>query len=276
MTPFDPVLDRGYTRCRFGLLHYRKAGPIGPVGGPPLILLHQNPSSSLEYAKFAAEMAKDRLVVAFDTPGYGMSDRPLEPPGLEGYAAAFAEGLDNMGLGKDQTLDVFGFHTGTYLSVELALLRPDLIGRMILSGIPFRPADQRATRLEAALNPAVLTEDGKDVVGYQKKMWDFTVGGRHPDTPLDQVIEIYIERLRPMHRTAWPYIGVWSYEPEKRLPMVKQPVLVLQPHEPLLDHSRNAAALMPGAKLVEFPHLDKDVFEWGVDDFAREIRAWKA
>ena len=67
-------------------------------------------------------MAADRRVIAFDTPGYGMSDAPPAPPGMAGYAAAFADALDAMGVAGP--VDLYGFHTGTLLSIELAIARP--------------------------------------------------------------------------------------------------------------------------------------------------------
>jgi pimeloyl-ACP methyl ester carboxylesterase len=239
------------------------------------VLLHQNPSSSVEYESFAAEMARDRRVIAFDTPGFGMSDRPAERPGLEGYAAAFAEGIDALDLAARGKVDVFGFHTGTYLAVELALLRPDRVGRLILSGIPFRPPDQRAERLAAALAPFTFNDDGTQVFDHLRKMWAFTVQERDQATPLDRAVQLFLERIRPMPFQSWPYVGVWSYEAEARLPQVAAPVLILQPHEPLLEHSRAAAGLFRSVTWVEFPELNRDVFEAGASRFAEAIRAWK-
>jgi pimeloyl-ACP methyl ester carboxylesterase len=274
MTVAARPLERAYTRCRFGQLHYLGGGAEGAEAGPPLVLLHQNPSSCMEYVGFAQEMAKDRRVIAFDTPGYGMSDPPPGPPGLDGYAAAFADGLDALDWSKGRKVDVFGFHTGTYLATELALSRPDLVGRLILAGIPFRPAHERATRLEAARTPLTVTEDGAAVFDYLRHMWDFTVGGRSPATAVERAAEMFVDRLRAMQRSSWPYIGVWSYPAETKLPRLTQPVLVAQPHEMLLEHSRAAAALIPHVTWVELPDLDRDVFEHGVADFARAIRAW--
>ncbi len=274
--PDNDSLQRAYTRCRFGQLHYRIAAPEGDLAGPPLVLLHQNPSSGLEYASFAREMAKDRQVVAFDTPGNGMSDRPPEPQTMADYASAFAEGLDALGLGQADKVDVFGFHTGTYLAVELALARPDLVGRVILAGVPMRPEHERAARLQEALNPPPLTPDGESLFTAMRQLWEMTVAGRDPSTPLDRAIAVFADRIRPMQRMHWPYVGVWSYDAQERLPRITQPVLILQPHEPLLEHTRAAAALIPDVRMIEFPHLARDVFEAGVKDFAAAIRQWPA
>lgn len=268
-------LKRGYTRCRYGALHYMIAGE-DTGAAPPLLLLHQNPSSTFEYETLAREMATDRLVIAFDTPGNGMSDRPPEPATLVEYAACFGEGLDALALPVTGKVDVFGYHTGTYLAAELAIARPDLIGRVIMSGLPYRPAHERAEKLQAALNPPPLTEDGEGVFEFIRRQWSWTVAGRDPRVPLEHAVEQFAERVKPMHRGAWQYIGVWGYDAEDRLPRVTQPVLILQPHEALLEHSREAGKLMRDVKFVDMPDLDKDPLYVGADQFGREIRAWAA
>lgn len=268
-------LHRGYTLSTFGQLHYMIARPA-VAHGPPLLLLHQNPSSINEYLSFAREMARDRNVIAFDTPGCGMSDPPPEPVAIGDYARSFAQGLDALDAAVDGKIDVFGFHTGAYLAVELALIRPDLVGRVILSGIPFRTGEERLERLIAARESLVLDEDGSQVFEFLRAMWTYSVVMRHPKTPIKRSVELFLERIRSMQRANWAYVGVWSYDPEEQLPKIRQPVLVLQSNEPLLTYSRAAATLIPDAQFVELAHLDADVFEHGIQDFARGIRNWKA
>jgi pimeloyl-ACP methyl ester carboxylesterase len=87
----DVTVRRGYTECRFGQMHFIEGRPAAVTGlKTPLILLHQNPSSSMEYRFLLKDMAQDRRVIAFDTPGNGMSDRPPEAQSIAGYAAATA------------------------------------------------------------------------------------------------------------------------------------------------------------------------------------------
>ena len=127
----DPRVEtrRGYTDCRYGQLHYLQGMPLtGTVSRPPLILLHQIPSSSVEFEYLVAAMATDRHVIAFDTPGSGMSDWPEAPLDIGGYAAAFSDGIDNLGLADDGPVDVYGFHRGTLLAAELAIAEPQRVG----------------------------------------------------------------------------------------------------------------------------------------------------
>ena len=266
-------LRRGYANCRYGQLHYLRGSPSdGETKHPPLVLLHQTPSSSLEYDKLVAEMGKDRDVIAFDTPGNGMSDYPPGPMEIPGFAVAFGDGIDDLGLAKAGPVDVFGYHTGTLLAAELGIARPDAVGRLVMSGIPFRTVEERQERIEQIENGPKLTEDGEQILAQQRALWNYVVGRRDKRIPLRRSAEIYMEKARPMDRYWWPYRGVWTYEVAERFPLIKQPLLVIQPHEALLQSSRDAAALVGTSHVVELPELSTDVFEVGVAEFARELR----
>ena len=266
------VVRRGYTDCRFGQLHYLRGAPASGVSNKPaLLLLHQNPSSSVEFEYLVEALAQDREVIAFDTPGSGMSDWPPQPLDLAGYAGAFSDGLDNLGLGA-APVDVFGFHTGTLLAAELAIAEPKRVGRVALTGIPYRTEEQRLERLDKIEDGPVLTDDGAEVLEMQRNLWEFVVARRDPRVPLRRAARMYMEKAKPMDRYWWPYKAVWAYDFEQRFPLIKQPVLILQPHESLLEYSRRAAELLDDVEYVELPDLERDVLDVGVSEFATELR----
>ncbi len=265
-----PALRRAYTDCRFGQLHYLAGGE--PSDRPTLVFLHQNPSSFVEYRPLIEAMARDRRVVAFDTPGNGMSDRPPAPQSIDAYAAAFADGLDQLGVAGP--IDLFGFHTGALLSMELGLQRPDLIGRLVLSGIPMRTLSEREailTQIRATPEP---TDDGDKIFERLRWLWNFTVAERLPGVSMERAAAVFAEKAKPLHRYWWVYDGVWTYPVAERLPLIRQPVLVLQPHEILLENSRAAAGMIPDCRFVEMPQLTRDVFDVGAGDFAQAMRAF--
>ncbi len=265
-------IRRGYTSCRFGHLHYREAGE--PVEGQPtLVLLHQNPSSSWEYEKLMEALAPHRHVIAFDTPGYGMSDTPPSPPGMAGYAEAFSDGLDALGL--EGEVDLYGFHTGTLLAIELALLRRDKVRRIGLTGIPMYPEEPRAQRLKAAQETPEPDESGEVVLGLLKMLWDYIVVNRDKRVPLDRAVLAFSDKTYALERMHYAYLGVWSYD-YSRLPELTQPVLLIQPHEDLLEVSLEAAKLIPNATVVELPDLDREIFEIAPERIAHELHNFLA
>jgi len=72
-------------------------------------------------------MRKDRIVIAIDTPGYGDSDRPENPPQMQDYARNAVKVLD--ALGMTDPIDALGYHTGTLIAVEMAINQPDRINK---------------------------------------------------------------------------------------------------------------------------------------------------
>ena len=267
------TMKRGYTDCRFGQLHYIHGTPAqGAANKPTLVMLHQNPSSSVEYEPLIREMATDRDVIAFDTPGNGMSDWPPEPQDMPGYAAAFADGITNLELADNGPVDLFGFHTGTLLAAELAIAEPERVGRLIISGIPYRTPEERQDRLDAIDARPRITEDGKDIMGQIERLWNFVVSQRDQRVPLERAARVFMEKAKPMDRYWWPYRSVWTYEFAERFPLISQPTLILQPHETLLEYSLRAAEFIRNVQIVELPDLERDVFDVGADQIASAMR----
>lgn len=265
------TIQRAYTTCRYGQMHYRTAGEDS--GKPVLVLLHQNPSSSFEYESLIEACAVDRRVIAFDTPGYGMSDPPPAPPGIPGYAVAFSDALDALGLSGQ--LDCYGFHTGTLHTIELALLRPDRIGRIALTGIPMYPQEGAAQKLADARNYPQPDEEGTATRALLDNLWNYVVVNRDKRVPLDKAVWNFADKARVLHKFTWAYQGVWSYD-YSSLPKITQPALLLQPEEDIAGISRQAAALIPDCRIVDLPDLDRDIFDVAPQRIADALRAFFA
>lgn len=264
------LIQRGYTRCRYGQMHFRQAGPHDSAL-PVLVLLHQNPSSSYEYEALIEAMATDRRVIAFDTPGYGMSDAPSAPPGMAGYAAAFADALDAMGIAGP--VDLYGFHTGTLLCIELAIARPDLAGRVALTGIPMYSPAECAAKLKDAVDYPEPDEQGTVILTLLGNLWTYVVASRDALVPLDKAVRNFADKARVLHRFTWAYQGVWSYD-YSRLPLMTRPALLLQPAEDLAAMSLAGAALLPDCTVRHLPDLDRDIFDIAPDRIADELRTF--
>ena len=76
-------MRRGYVDVEFGQLHYRESGE-----GPPLVLLHKTPSSSIQYSRVMPLLGERYRCIALDTPGFGMSDPFPSQPLMGDYGRA--------------------------------------------------------------------------------------------------------------------------------------------------------------------------------------------
>ncbi|ATW03381.1 alpha/beta fold hydrolase [Sphingorhabdus sp. YGSMI21] len=261
-------VQRAYTQCRYGQMHYREAAPEGP-SAPTLILLHQNPSSSYEYELLMEALATDRRVIAFDTPGYGMSDPPPAPLDMAGYAAAFSDAIDALAIAGP--IDVYGFHTGSLLTIELALLRSDKVARVAMTGIPMYPEEKRAELLRNAVETPANDDEGTAILSMLPRLWDYVVGQRDRRVPLERAIRSFADKAWMLDRSSWAYRGVWSYD-YTRITGLTLPALLLQPDEQLREASLEAAALIPGITICHMSDLNRDIFEFAQERIANELR----
>lgn len=108
-------------------VHYRKAGR-----GPPLLMAHQSPRSSAEYAPLMARWAERFTCIAPDTPGFGQSDPLAKPdPNIDDYADALIELLDALGIERTHA---YGFHSGGIILVTALKRHPRRFHRLAVGG----------------------------------------------------------------------------------------------------------------------------------------------
>lgn len=130
-----------------GRVHYLVAG-----SGQPLLLLHGVGESSSYWRGVVSRLADRYTVFAPDLPGYGDS-APLEPDSrgrtiptrFADVMADFLEAVTDPDAGPAL---VVGHSLGGSIALELALLRPDLVGRLVL---------EDSASLGYYVNPALRT-----------------------------------------------------------------------------------------------------------------------
>jgi pimeloyl-ACP methyl ester carboxylesterase len=129
ITPMIANLKRVYAEGPSGQIHYYDAGG----GGAPLILIHQSPTSAIDFAKVFPLLAHEGFrVLALDLPGMGMSDAPPWDPTIPDYAKAVVCVLDHAGI---KTADAFGHHTGAEVALVAAQDFPGRLRRLALYGL---------------------------------------------------------------------------------------------------------------------------------------------
>ncbi len=128
MHPTAPIATRRYVQGPKGQVHVYDTGGEGA----PLVLLHQAPTSTLDFAPaFPAFARAGQRLLGVDMPGFGMSDAPETPSTIFDYVDAAMAVLDALDV---PVAHLLGHHTGIRVAVELATLHPERAGKLVLYG----------------------------------------------------------------------------------------------------------------------------------------------
>lgn len=233
------TIEKGYVRTRWGQLHYWQAGETGPA----LVLLHQTANSSRMWLPLAPYLGKSLRLYAFDTPGFGMSDRPPAQPRFEDYCDVFFEAVDGLGL---RDIALAGFHTGAGFAAGMAARAAHRITRLVLMGTPvFEPGDANTRRTQTARLGWAPDPDG----AYLERMWRIST---YPDVWVRH--RELTDRLLAGPLAWWASAAVSDTDVRNFLPAVRCPTLLLCGSKDfMVDKQQAVAELLSDARLVILP-----------------------
>jgi pimeloyl-ACP methyl ester carboxylesterase len=163
----DVTIKKGFVNVGRGQVHYRMAG-----SGPPIILLHDSPRSSVLHIPLLKEFADQFTVIAIDTPGYGNSTpldlgRPLEIPD---FGTALADTIAAFGV---QRCPVYGFHTSSKITLAFAAKHPERVAVAILDGLSLPPGGADPAFIASYMKPFTVTDSGSYLAEEWTRVLDF-------------------------------------------------------------------------------------------------------
>jgi len=206
-----------------------------------------SPYSSVIYEKFIREIGSDRIALALDTPGFGNSDPPPEPPLIQDYAFAMGDVIDELGL---ETIDLIGFHTGSKVALELARQRPETVRKIIFISIAYWTKEEILKR-ETTVRRPELTSDGSHLVNAWNGSMKWSMKER---TPMMLAEVFYAQTINPsiIH---WGHQAAYQYDVETAMNEIKQPVLVLNPEDDLWTQTPRIKPLLKqkGSQFMDLP-----------------------
>lgn len=235
---------RSYSECRYGQMHVWTSYPSG--GGfderTPVICLHHGGGSGRFFAPMLRELGTDRSVYALDLPGHGTSDAPPARFSVADLAGAVGDFLDSL---RVRSADLFGHQLGALVAAELAITRPQLIRRVMVWGVPAYSPQERAAL--AVRQPA--REDGSDIA----EEWQRIVDKRSVDSTPATLSDEFSDRLRAGQNAARALAAALDYPLGERLPLVKQPTLVMRVKDDFWETAPRTRASLPNGSLIELP-----------------------
>lgn len=219
-------IRRLYVDGPYGQIHLRLARPTNQdlETQPPLVCFHYSPGSGRLYDPLLPYLARDRMVMAFDTPGYGNSTPPPEQPDIPGYARALAGAIEALVGGK--MVDVFGEMTGSLIAVEIAVSRPDIVRRVVLSRAPVFSEESRVYGVaEMKRRHAERLVDAKAT--YLTERLDRGLGRLKDGDPPERYLGVFIDSMLPGHNWVYGEVAAFSYRADLNMPKITQPVLFI-------------------------------------------------
>jgi len=264
-----PGVSKAYANGTFGQIHFRYSGDKASQQ-VPLMCLHASPLSGIVYEHWLAEMGKDRFAVAPDTPGYGGSDTPDEPPLIGDLADAMIRFMDSIGL---ETVDVMGYHTGSLISADLAARYPKRIRKVVMISAPIFDAaiiEEYSGRIYDP-PPAfadVLASTAADLRKNGRGMFRDMTDERYEN--------VSIERLRHFRTGNWGFRAAFAYDLTDVLPQIEQPILILNPEDDLWELTPRAKPFLNNGRIHDLPGWTHGHLDMHTAEMATIVRAFLA
>jgi pimeloyl-ACP methyl ester carboxylesterase len=230
--------DRDFVRLDEGLMHYRHAAPDRVTAAEPVWMMHASPASSRSLEPLACRIASlgHCRVIAPDTPGNGDSAalRHTQPE-LADYADAFVRMLDALRIDH---VNLYGFHTGAHIAIEMAIRHPQRIGRVALDGLLWLEEHEREEFLAHYAPPLRADAWGTQVFQalqfIRDQAWFFPHfkrdpahnlgGGAMPPTLLHE-LTVDLLKAAPTYHLA--YRAVFRHRLDERLPQLHHPTMLM-------------------------------------------------
>lgn len=209
------MITKGYARTARGQVHYRESsGPATPV-----VLLHQNASSSAAYEKVMLRLEGWRRLLALDTPGFGESFTFEFEPSMNDYADAVVDVLDALDV---PNACLFGHHAGSILAANVAHRYPDRIEAVVLSAPACLTSDERRSFSREFGQPIPPRADG----GHLAACWAY-VGALGAGSDLALQTREATETARSATGRLQNYRALWSEDYCARLEALYVPVYLM-------------------------------------------------
>ncbi|GAB5415120.1 MAG: hypothetical protein Cons2KO_27230 [Congregibacter sp.] len=145
-------------------IHYRETGH----SDVSCVLLHPSPLSSESMIPVMQALSPQMRCVAWDTPGYGMSD-PLPHEWSAGDLSPYVHALVAFIKALDLNRPIlYGSATGAQIAIEFSKQHPQHCGGLLLENLALFSDEERASMLPAYFPKATPRDDG----GHLSALWN--------------------------------------------------------------------------------------------------------
>ena len=228
------------------------------------------PYSGGYYDTFCNDLISQTNIAAIspDMLGYGQSSKIKETISIEDYAFNVIEVIkslkDSSELSGDITL--LGFHTGSAIANEIAIIEPELINKVIFVTYPFFDAAKRAELLSSQTKGAI-----DESIDCLKGMWEFTITNRSEGISIDRAYENFIDQVKNMSVSWYGFYSMFNYPSEERLPLLQHVPLIINDTSSLTEPTKIAMALVHSSEYVELEDVKGGIFELNTNQIIEHV-----
>lgn len=264
----EPQICKAYVAVAGGQVHYRRAG-----SGPPLVLLHDSPRSSLLHLDLIRHLADRFTVYALDTPGYGESS-PLSPQGralaVADFADALAATVAALGLEK---AGFYGFHTSSKILLDFAVRHPEKVAVALLDGLSIAPGGAPDPAfIDAYMRPFTVDADGSFLAREWTRVRDtwrwfpwFATrpGNRMPiaQPPLTEIHDYFLDYAMAGPNYAGAYRAAMEHQPLDNVRRITAPTQIFARADDVLVGCLDLLP-SPGPAALSVTRLSADRRQW--------------
>jgi pimeloyl-ACP methyl ester carboxylesterase len=256
---------RAYAEGPYGQVHIYLAGEKGSARRP-MVCFHQSPLSGRTFDALMKDLGRDRLVVAPDTPGYGLSDPPDKSLTIPEYARALGVTIDAMNLGE---IDVCGVHTGARIAVEFTRQHRKQVKHVVLVGVGAYTDAERARQRAWTGAPLEKTEDG----AYLMKVWHNWAQFRTPGVTYPMIERYMSDVLRDMDRKVDVFPGIFDHDMAAALADIDQPILAFAVRDDIYDATMRSQKYMKNGRVIDLSPTGLWPLELRTQEIAQAVRA---
>jgi pimeloyl-ACP methyl ester carboxylesterase len=285
--PIEKLVDSDSKFIRLNNLnvHYKEAG----AGGQALILLHGFGASTYSWREVLQPLSKNGLVVAYDRPAFGLTERPMQwegesPYGLQAQVKLVIAMLDAKGIDKAVLI---GNSAGGTVAIKTALMYPERVKALVLVDAAVYSGGALPQWLKPILQTPQATKIGQLIARQiQDSGMKMLVSAWYDPSKI--TAEITSNYRKPLQIDHWDR-ALWdltvTQEPSglvEHLGQLNVPVLVVSgdsDHIVPLEQSIRLSKEIPGAQLTVFSqcgHVPQeecpDQFLQAVDNFLVKIK----
>ena len=228
-----------------GQVYYETCAPAAKDAAA-IVLIHDGVVNSASFDDMWPILCRDFRVVRYDRRGYGKSPAAKAPysPQEDLAAVMKAAGFDHASLA--------GFSFGGGLAVSYAILHPEQVDRLILSGAAingFQPSPSFGRHVTRIMLPMIVGNMDAVVANAEKSGWVMAPG--HPEAKAKALAILKASPHDLSHQTHDP-IKPWPSD-LPRMPGLKVPTLIMTGDHDIADNqaaSGAAQALIPGSRRI--------------------------